>query len=141
LGPRIFLTRTGIHFARKHSRLISLQAGLTTHDRNKGIMTMSFKRTYVAAAAALVMTGASAQATEAQYDCSGGTRLTAHFSPPSAAKGQVVLAFDGSDQKLTLPQVMSADGGRYANDSVEFWIKGRNATLTRDGKKETCSTK
>ena len=104
-------------------------------------MTMSFKRTYVAAAAALVMTGAGAQATEAQYDCSGGTRLTAHFSPPSAAKGQVVLAFDGSDQKLTLPQVMSADGGRYANDSVEFWIKGRNATLTRDGKKETCSTK
>jgi len=104
-------------------------------------MTMSFKKTYVAVSAALIVTAAGAHATEAQYDCSGGTRLTAHFSPPSTAKGQVVLSFDGSGQKLTLPQVISADGGRYANDSIEFWIKGQSATLTRDGNKETCNTK
>jgi membrane-bound inhibitor of C-type lysozyme len=40
-----------------------------------------------------------------------------------------------------LPQVLSADGGRYANDGVEFWIKGRDATLTRDGRRQTCSTR
>jgi membrane-bound inhibitor of C-type lysozyme len=40
-----------------------------------------------------------------------------------------------------LPQVISADGGRYADNGVEFWIKGKNATLTRGGGSETCSTK
>jgi len=102
---------------------------------------MSLNRTCVAAVAALAISGTGAQATEAQYECSGGTRLTAQFSPPGMAKGQVELTFDGSGQKITLPQVISADGGRYANDSIEFWIKGQSATLTRDGNRETCNTK
>jgi hypothetical protein len=27
------------------------------------------------------------------------------------------------------------------DDRVEFWIKGNSATLTRDGKSESCETK
>jgi membrane-bound inhibitor of C-type lysozyme len=78
-------------------------------------------------------------ATEARYTCSGGDTLTADFSPPGAAKGSVNLSF-GMGREHTLPQIMSADGGRYANADMEFWIKGRSATLTRMGVKETCST-
>jgi membrane-bound inhibitor of C-type lysozyme len=36
---------------------------------------------------------------------------------------------------------MSADGGRYANGKVEFWIRGKGATLTRNGGSETCISK
>ena len=43
-------------------------------------------------------------------------------------------------RELSLPQVLSADGGRYANAGIEFWIKGQSATLTMNGVKETCST-
>jgi membrane-bound inhibitor of C-type lysozyme len=80
-----------------------------------------------------------AVATEAQYTCSGGGKLSAHFSPPNAAKGEVKLTFS-TGRELALPQVLSADGGRYANAGIEFWIKGRSATLTMNGVKQTCST-
>jgi membrane-bound inhibitor of C-type lysozyme len=84
--------------------------------------------------------GSDAHATEAHYACSGGTKLTAQFSPPGTALGRVALTFE-TGNKITLPQVISADGGRYADSGTEFWIKGRNATLTRGGKSETCSTR
>jgi membrane-bound inhibitor of C-type lysozyme len=93
-----------------------------------------------AGAVAILAFNGVANATEAHYECSGGTRLTARFSPPSVAKGRVALTFE-TGRKIILPQVMSADGGRYADNDVEFWIKGRNATLTRGGHAETCSTR
>jgi hypothetical protein len=43
------------------------------------------------------------------------------------------------DLRMTSPQVMSADGGRYADVDIEFWIKGWNAPLTMNGVKETYS--
>ena len=46
----------------------------------------------------------------------------------------------GTGRELKLPQVLSADGGRYADADIEFWIKGQTATLTMKGVKETCST-
>jgi membrane-bound inhibitor of C-type lysozyme len=92
-----------------------------------------------AMALAFLAVAGPALATEARYACSGGDTLTADFSPPGAAKGSVNLSF-GMGRQHTLPQVMSADGGRYANADMEFWIKGRSATLTMMGVKETCST-
>ncbi len=82
--------------------------------------------------------GSSAIAAEGlRYVCADETSLTAtfHTSPASA-----VLVFSGSDETLTLPQVMSADGGRYAAGDTEFWIKGRDATLTRGARKTTCKS-
>jgi len=76
---------------------------------------------------------------EAHYTCSGGGKLSANFSQADAAKGEVKLTFD-TGRELSLPQVLSADGGRYANAGIEFWIKGQSATLTMNGVKETCST-
>ena len=102
-------------------------------------MVMSF-RCYVSTMIGLVAAGGVAHATEAHYDCSGGTRVAAEFSPPNAAHRQVALTFDGSKSKVVLPQAISADGGRYAGDGSEFWIKGRAATLTRGGASETCTT-
>ena len=90
-------------------------------------------------AVAMVAIAGSAWATEARYTCSGGSKLSANFSQPDAAKGEVKLTFD-TGRELALPQVLSADGGRYANADIEFWIKGRSATLTMGGVKETCST-
>jgi membrane-bound inhibitor of C-type lysozyme len=93
----------------------------------------------VSVVAAAIAFAAPAPATEARYTCSDGSKLTANFSPPDAAKGGVALTFE-TGRELKLPQVLSADGGRYANADIEFWIKGRSATLTMKGVKETCST-
>jgi membrane-bound inhibitor of C-type lysozyme len=94
----------------------------------------------VASVLAILTFAGSARATEARYACSGGGKLIARFSPPGAETGSVALTFEAGET-ISLPQVISADGGRYADKGVEFWIKGRNATLTRDGDSETCSTK
>lgn len=90
--------------------------------------------------AAIFAFAAPARAAQAQYTCSGGGKLTADFSPPDANKGEVKLTFS-TGRELTLPQALSADGGRYADADIEFWIKGRSATLTMKGVKETCATK
>lgn len=76
---------------------------------------------------------AAADAT-ARYRCDDGAAFTALFtSEPGAA----ALSFaDG--RSLTLPQALSADGGRYADDANEFWIKGKGASLTMGGKTTTC---
>ena len=37
------------------------------------------------------------------------------------------------EQAITLPQVISASGARYADDKDEFWNKGQNATYKKDG--------
>src|SRR5277367_5411072 len=97
-------------------------------------------RACVAGAIAMLAFGGAADASEARYTCSGGTKLVARFFPPTLKNGRVALAF-GMGRELALPQVTSADGGRYANDGIEFWIKGRSATLTMNGVKETCSTR
>jgi membrane-bound inhibitor of C-type lysozyme len=74
------------------------------------------------------------------YTCADGTKLQATFSPLSTSPGSVKLVFVGSSSETTLPQALSADGGRYIQDDVEFWIKGEGATLTRAGKPTTCRT-
>jgi membrane-bound inhibitor of C-type lysozyme len=89
--------------------------------------------------AAILAAAGPALATEARYMCSDGSKLTANFSPPDTVTGSVALTF-GTGRELKLPQVLSADGGRYADADIEFWIKGQTATLTMKGVKETCST-
>jgi membrane-bound inhibitor of C-type lysozyme len=87
---------------------------------------------------ALIPFADPAVAIEAHYTCSGGGKLSANFSPPDA-KGKVKLTFD-TGRELSLPQVLSADGGRYAKGDIELWIRGQSATLTMMGIEETCAT-
>ncbi len=92
---------------------------------------------YVVGAAA----GAVAQDPElVHYTCTDGTKLQATFSPPGTSVGSVKLVYSGSLSEMMLPQALSADGGRYTEGDIEFWIKGRGATLTRAGRSTTCRT-
>jgi membrane-bound inhibitor of C-type lysozyme len=79
-----------------------------------------------------------AGATAIRYDCADGTRLTASFSAPGDGPGSARLSFSDASPVITLPQVLSADGGRYADERTEFWIKGNGARLTRAGVATTC---
>lgn len=108
--------------------------------RSANFSAIFSKRACLAGAAAILAFTCQAHATEARYACSGGAKVTARFSPPGTETGSVAVTFD-TGETITLPQAMSADGGRYADKGVEFWIKGKNATLTRNDDSETCSTK
>jgi membrane-bound inhibitor of C-type lysozyme len=81
----------------------------------------------------------SVWAASAAYRCADGTALRAGFSAPGPA-GSVRLTFSGQRSSITLPQVPSADGGRYQDGTVEFWIKGKTAQLTRAGVTTECRT-
>jgi membrane-bound inhibitor of C-type lysozyme len=74
------------------------------------------------------------------YTCLDGTSLQAVFSPAGSSMGSVKLFYAEPSSVTTLPQAISADGGRYTLGDVEFWIKGNGATLTRAGKSTTCKT-
>ena len=89
---------------------------------------------------ALVGPVSSALATEAAYRCADGTRARAVFSDPGPA-GTVRLTFAGKVGAVALPQAPSADGGRYADGAMEFWIKGKTARLTRAGVATDCTTR
>jgi len=95
------------------------------------------------AAVFLIATAAGAVAQDpkpVRYTCADGTELQATFSPSSTSMGSVKLVYAGSVTETTLPQALSADGGRYTQGDVEFWIKGKGATLTRAGTATTCRT-
>jgi membrane-bound inhibitor of C-type lysozyme len=68
------------------------------------------------------------------YQCEDGTRLTATFPRFRFAQ----LEIDGSPVVLT--RRISASGSRYSKRRVSFWIKGREATLTRGRQSTTCRT-
>ncbi len=92
--------------------------------------------------AVLVLIGSttSALTTQASYRCADGTSVKAVFSTPGPT-GSVRLSFAGQRQPVTLPQTLSADGGRYADGGTEFWIKGKAARLTRAGAQTECQTR
>jgi membrane-bound inhibitor of C-type lysozyme len=105
------------------------------------IASIQIARVLISIVAGTVALPAAAAAPKAvSYTCADGTRLQATFSPPSSSPGAVKLVFARPPAEMTLPQALSADGGRYAQGDVEFWIKGQGATLTRAGKRTTCRT-
>ena len=75
-----------------------------------------------------------------RYTSSDGSKLTANFSPARRQQGPGEAIF-GTGRELALPQVLSANGGRFADADIEFWIKGQSAALRMMGVKETCSTR
>lgn len=94
-------------------------------------------RLLVAAMAFATATSAAMAMEPVHYVCADKTELTAtfHMSP-----GAADLVFAGSGETMTLPQAPSADGGRYVKGDTEFWIKGRDATLTRGDSRTTCNS-
>jgi membrane-bound inhibitor of C-type lysozyme len=89
---------------------------------------------------AVLSASPSAAKSPHRYRCDDGTRLIASFVGVSSPVSRVVVTFDSSKAQV-LPQIQSADGGRYSDGKTEFWIKGKGATLTRPNKPATrCST-
>jgi membrane-bound inhibitor of C-type lysozyme len=88
---------------------------------------------------ALIGSASLASATGATYRCADGTMVRASFSAPGPT-GSVQLTFARQRHPVTLPQVLSADGGRYSDGRVEFWIKGNAAQLTHAGAATECKT-
>jgi len=99
-------------------------------------MTTIFCRTIpgLLAGALMVAAGPALADASAHYKCKDGSAFAAVFT---TTPGSVALAFVHGP-KLTLPQAVSADGGRYVKGKTEFWIKGQGGTLTRSGKTTTC---
>ncbi len=90
----------------------------------------------------------------AMFYCDGGKTINAAFykgtsTPPSAPGmpptpgGSVALALSDG-RTMTLPQTISADGGRYANadESIVFWNVGDTAFITENNAQtySNCST-
>jgi putative hemolysin len=78
----------------------------------------------------------------AKFSCAEGKSIDATFI--NARTHSVQLAFSDG-RKLTLPQALSADGGRYANkaETIVFWNKGNTAFVQENGKTTYagCSTR
>ena len=87
--------------------------------------------------AGLLLVTSPSQADEFRYTCDDGVQLSVTFSSEGSGPGSARLIFAGSSATIDLPQVLSADGGRYAQNGMEFWIKGNSARLTRSGSAAT----
>ena len=68
----------------------------------------------------------------ASFTCDGGKKIQAVFAAGSQPGVELTLS-DG--RKMTLPQVTSGSGARYANrdESFVFWNKGRTAFVEEAG--------
>jgi putative lipoprotein len=62
------------------------------------------------------------------WRCDDGQSLTMHNR---LSERSIVLDLPEGPRKL--PQVVSADGARYADESLQFWTRGREATFERTG--------
>ena len=82
---------------------------------------------------------------QASYKCANGETITAAFykgeqktaepGQPPVPNGSVKIALSDG-RSFDLPQTISADGGRYANndESFVFWDKGGTALVLENGK-------
>ncbi len=83
------------------------------------------------------------------YVCSGGKTITAAYyagetkpaataDEPPVPSGSVHLSLSDT-RTMTLPQTLSADGGRYANtdESFVFWTKGNGALVLENNKEKS----
>ncbi len=93
----------------------------------------------------IIQTGTDIAPIVAEYTCSDNKTITASYfqgsstprtnpEMPPVPGGHVELALSDG-RSLSLPQTLSADGGRYANsdESVVFWNKGNGLTFTENG--------
>jgi membrane-bound inhibitor of C-type lysozyme len=85
----------------------------------------------------LAATPAAAADIVAHYTCQDGSNVVARFHN-AGPNPSVTLRFRGTGREVTLPQGLSADGGRYELGKMTFWVKGRGATLTRSGGRTMC---
>lgn len=80
----------------------------------------------------LIAAASAQQPIFATYTCDDGTPLSVVFFPKEKN-----MRMQMAGRAYSLPQRLSADGGRYAKSGVSFWVKGQQATLKRPKVKST----
>jgi membrane-bound inhibitor of C-type lysozyme len=68
--------------------------------------------------------------TNVAFKCDAGKTVQAQFMQNTIGQGSVALELSDG-RSMTLPQTISADGGRYAkpDESFVFWAKGKGAFI------------
>ncbi len=74
----------------------------------------------------------------ATFTCPDSTIIYAIFRQDSVAGSEVSLAI--GDERLRLPQTISASGARYADSTTVFWNKGSEVTFEWRGVTRQCVT-
>lgn len=74
----------------------------------------------------------------ATFTCPDSTTIYAIFRTDSAGGSDVSLAI--GDDRLRLPQTISASGARYADSTTVFWNKGNEVTFEWRGVTRQCTT-
>lgn len=86
--------------------------------------------------------GSSPQRIQAKFSCANGKSIDATFINGKGSRVQLAIS-DG--RRMSLPQALSADGGRYANadESIVFWNTGNTAFVQEHGTTTyaNCATK
>lgn len=72
----------------------------------------------------------------AVFTCNDSLQIFALFTTDSAGHSAVALAIN--DDRLHLPQLLSADGARYGDSTAIFWDKGDSATFDWRGTTRRC---
>ncbi len=85
-----------------------------------------------------VQDGVSSSTLMATFTCTDSTVIYAIFRTDSAGGSEVSLAI--GDERLRLPQAISASGARYADSATVFWNKGNQATFEWGGITRQCAT-
>ncbi len=80
----------------------------------------------------MIAPASSQQQIFVSYVCDDGTPLSVVFFPKEKN-----MRMQMAGKSYSLPQRLSADGGRYAKGGVSFWVKGQQATLKRRKVKPT----
>jgi membrane-bound inhibitor of C-type lysozyme len=80
--------------------------------------------------------GAAPGTIPATFACNDSLQLFAIFNVDSAGHSSVALAIN--DDRLHLPQLLSASGARYGDSSAVFWNKGDSATFAWRGVEWKC---
>jgi membrane-bound inhibitor of C-type lysozyme len=103
---------------------------MTSARRGRDVIRLAMISTVLSLS--LIATASSQQQIFASYVCDDGTSISAVFFPKEKN-----LRMQMSGRSYSLPQRLSADGGRYAKGGVSFWVKGQQATLKRPKTKTT----
>jgi membrane-bound inhibitor of C-type lysozyme len=70
------------------------------------------------------------------FACDDGSSIEATFDNAEEPATALLVR---AGQRVTLQQGMSASGARYVSDDIQFWNKGRDATVDWQGAKLECS--
>jgi membrane-bound inhibitor of C-type lysozyme len=97
-------------------------------------------RAILAGSFGIVLLVGHAHAREFRYACADKSSFGVTFTNRAGGADVALLTF-GPKEQVALPRAPSADGGRYADNGVEFWTKGKWASLSRPGRAPTtCRT-